>query len=218
MIELKNICKSFDDAMVIKDLSLVIEKENFVSIVGKSGSGKTTLLNMIGTLDFPDSGIISVDNINISKFSQREIAEYRNRKIGFVFQSFFLEPSFDVFHNVAVPLYISGEKDIQKRVEEVLKLVGMNDYIKKKVSKLSGGEQQRVCIARAIVNNPEIILADEPCGNLDSTNSAIIIDLLKTLAENGKKVVLVTHDMDDARKSERIVTLGDGMIMSDELL
>lgn len=215
MIELKNISKSFDGQIVIKNLSLKIEKEKFVSIVGKSGSGKSTLLNIIGSLEKSDSGNVLIDGKDILKYSIDEIAKFRNKKIGFIFQSFFLEPSYDVFHNVAVPLLINGTKDITSKVEAVLKQVGMLDFKKKKVTKLSGGEQQRICIARALVNEPDILLADEPCGNLDNFNSENIIKIIRSLSKSGKQIIMVTHDMDEAYQTDRIITLSDGCIVSD---
>ncbi len=218
MIELKNITKSFDGRTVVNDVSLLIKDENFVSIVGKSGSGKSTLLNIIGSLEKPDSGSVLIDEKDVVKMSASERAAFRNKKIGFIFQSFFLEPSYDVFHNVAVPLLIAGKKDIEQRVRSVLEQVDMLDYKDKKVVKLSGGEQQRICIARALVNEPEILLADEPCGNLDIQNSKIIMELLRSLAGNGRKVFMVTHDMDDAGMADRMVTISDGKIIRDEKL
>lgn len=218
MIELKNITKSFDGRTVVNDVSLLIKDENFVSIVGKSGSGKSTLLNIIGSLEKPDSGSVLIDEKDVVKMSASERAAFRNKKIGFIFQSFFLEPSYDVFHNVAVPLLIAGKKDIEQRVRSVLEQVDMLDYKDKKVVKLSGGEQQRICIARALVNEPQILLADEPCGNLDIQNSKIIMELLRSLAGNGRKVFMVTHDMDDAGMADRMVTISDGKIIRDEKL
>lgn len=218
MIKLENVSKSYDGQVIIDNLSLTVDKENFVSIVGKSGSGKSTLLNMLSSLERPDSGSIYIDDKDITKYTPAEKALFRNKKIGFIFQSYFLEPTYNVFENVAVPLYISEQKNIEHLVEEVLKQVGMNEYKNKRVSKLSGGEQQRICIARALVNSPELILADEPCGNLDSTNSKIVMDILKSISLNGKKIIMVTHDEDDAALTERKITLSDGIIVSDEIL
>ena len=216
MIELKNICKSFDDAMVIKDLSLVIEKENFVSIVGKSGSGKTTLLNMIGTLDFPDSGIISVDNINISKFSQREIAEYRNRKIGFVFQSYYLIPVLTVRENIEMPVLLDDKKPDKEYINDLIEMLGLKEREKHLPNQLSGGQQQRVSIARALANKPSIIFADEPTGNLDRKNGLEVMEILKASAKKYEQtLVLITHEMSIANSADRVIEISDGKIVSD---
>ncbi len=199
-------------------VTLEIGDNEFVAITGKSGSGKSTLLNLIGTLDTVTSGNIVVDGKDISKFSGRKIAAYRNKTVGFVFQSFYLEPSYTVYDNVELPLVLAGYtgKKNRPRVEAALEAVGLGDRLKEKARNLSGGEQQRVAIARAIVNDPRYILADEPCGNLDSANSENIMRILANLHTGGKTVVMVTHDPEDAQKAERIVTMSDGKIVSDE--
>ena len=217
-IKLKKVTKIYESRTVVNNASFFIKSSSFVSIVGRSGSGKSTLLNMIGSLEKPDEGSIIVNDLDISKASKKEISYYRNKTIGFVFQSFHLEPSYDVFHNVAIPLYIAGEKNIKKRVENALEIVGLADRIHSNVTKLSGGERQRVSIARAIINDPKIILADEPCGNLDTENSGVIMDLLRKLVDDGKCVLLVTHDLDDAAKTDRIITINDGSIISDKVI
>ena len=202
------------DFWALDGVSLEIGENEFVAITGKSGSGKSTLLNMIDSIT---SGSIIVDGKNISKFSGRKIAEYRNKTVGFVFQSFYLEPSYSVYDNVELPLVLSGKTGKKNRAHVVaaLEAVGLGDRLKEKARNLSGGEQQRVAIARAIVNDPRYILADEPCGNLDSANSENIMHILKNLHAGGKTVIMVTHDPEDARKAERIVTMSDGKVIGD---
>lgn len=220
MIVLKNITKSFgaagNEVCVLKNISLQIEDGEFVAIVGKSGSGKSTLLNIIGTLLKPTSGELILDDIDLSGCDEKRIAEIRNKKIGFVFQKFNLEPNFTVFQNVELPLIINGAYRNRQKVETVLKSLDLEEKIDAKAKLLSGGEQQRVAIARAIINNPDIILADEPCGNLDTENGNIVMSLLEKLHNEGKTVVLVTHDETDAKRAKRIVTLSDGEIVKDE--
>jgi len=176
MIDISHVCKIYDNRPVVNDVSFSIDKGSFISIVGKSGSGKTTLMNMIGSLILPDKGKIMVEGKDIASLKKKEIAYYRNQTIGFVFQNFHLEPTYSVYENVTLPIEISGNrKGMKKKADEVLEMVGMTEHIKKKVTELSGGEQQRICIARAIIQEPKIILADEPCGNLDTYNSEIVM-------------------------------------------
>ncbi len=222
MISIKDVKKRYKTGSksfyALDGVSLDIKKGEFVAITGKSGSGKSTLLNMIGTLDTVTSGKIFVDGKDLSEFSGKQIAAYRNKTVGFVFQSFYLEPSYTVFDNVELPLVLAGKTGKQNRqpVEEALELVKLSKKIKEKAMSLSGGEQQRVAIARAIVNNPSYILADEPCGNLDTANSENIMRILAGLHAQGKTIIMVTHDPEDAQKADRIVTMSDGKIVSDE--
>lgn len=219
MIDISHVSKIYDKRHVVNNVSFSIDKGSFISIVGKSGSGKTTLMNMIGSLILPDEGKILVEGKDISAFSEKEVAYYRNQTIGFVFQDFHLEPTYSVYENTVLPMDISGNRrGMKKRATDVLEMVGMQDHIHKKVTELSGGEQQRICVARAIIQEPKIILADEPCGNLDTYNSDIIMDLLKGLAENGCTVVLITHNPDAASMTDRIITLSDGSLIGDERL
>lgn len=218
MIKLINISKDYNDDMVVhalKDVSLEIPDSKFISIVGKSGSGKTTLLNIIGALDRPTKGEIYFQDLLITSLDDKELAEYRNKNIGYIFQDFYLEPSFTVLENVCMPLVIKGMKK-KEREEIVLKylaLLGIDKKANVMVSKLSGGEKQRCAIARALVNGGNIILADEPTGNLDSINSKIVLDELKKLTSIGKTVILVTHNEDDASKySDYVITIKDGVI------
>ena len=197
-------------------VSLCVEEGEFVAIVGKSGSGKSTLLNMIGTLDSVTSGSILLDGQDIATMNGRQLAEIRNQSIGFVFQRFNLEPEYTVYQNIELPLVISGSTKNEQRVQAVLEQLDLVSKAKLKTKLLSGGEQQRVAIARAIINDPKIILADEPCGNLDTTNSNIVMSILQALNQQGKTIILVTHDQEDAMKAQRIVTLSNGRIISDE--
>ena len=196
--------------------SLCVAEGEFVAIVGKSGSGKSTLLNMIGTLDSVTSGSILLDSQDIATMNGRQLAEVRNQSIGFVFQRFNLEPEYTVYQNVELPLVISGSTKNEQKVQAVLEQLDLTSKAKLKTKLLSGGEQQRVAIARAIINDPKLILADEPCGNLDTTNSNIVMSILQALNQQGKTIILVTHDQEDARKAQRIVTLSNGRIISDE--
>lgn len=197
-------------------VSLCVEEGEFVAIVGKSGSGKSTLLNMIGTLDSVTSGSILLDGQDIATMNGRQLAEVRNQSIGFVFQRFNLEPEYTVYQNVELPLVISGSTKNEQKVQAVLEQLDLTSKAKLKTKLLSGGEQQRVAIARAIINDPKLILADEPCGNLDTTNSNIVMSILQALNQQGKTIILITHDQEDARKAQRIVTLSNGRIISDE--
>lgn len=219
MIDISHVCKIYDNRPVVNDVSFSIDKGSFISIVGKSGSGKTTLMNMIGSLILPDRGKIVVEGKDIASLNKKEIAYYRNQTIGFVFQNFHLEPTYSVYENVTLPIEISGNrKCMKKKADEVLEMVGMTEHLKKKVTELSGGEQQRICIARAIIQKPKIILADEPCGNLDTYNSEIVMKLLRQLSENGCTVVLITHNPDAAAMTDRKITLSDGAVIEDERL
>ncbi len=198
-------------------VDLTIQNGEFIAITGKSGSGKSTLLNMIGTLDRVTEGSVVVDGRDLATLSGKEVAQYRNKTVGFVFQSFYLEPSYSVYDNVELPLVLAGSvgRRNRARVEEALAAVGLVSKIKEKARDLSGGEQQRVAIARAIAGDPAYILADEPCGNLDTANSENIMRILAALHDSGKTIVMVTHDPEDARRADRIVTMSDGKIVAD---
>lgn len=221
MISIRDVRKKYlggsKSFFALDGVSLEIGEGEFVAITGKSRSGKSTLLNMIGTLDRVTSGSIVVDGKDLSKLSGRKVAEFRNKTVGFVFQSFYLEPSYTVYDNVELPLVLAGStgKRNRKKVENALAEVGLSGKIREKARNLSGGEQQRVAIARAIVNDPVYILADEPCGNLDTVNSENIMRILASLHDAGKTIIMVTHDPEDARKADRIVTMSDGKIVSD---
>ncbi len=223
MIKIENIKKTYISEGVkceaIKGVSFEIPDGQFVSIVGRSGSGKSTLMHILGGIDSPDSGDVFFNELCITKMSYNELSKYRNKNTGFVFQAYHLEPSYTVYQNVEMPLVISGIKkeDRAKIVEEKLNEVGMLYKSKVKVSKLSGGEKQRASIARALVNSPSIILADEPCGNLDVENSNKIMNILKELSMKNIIVVLVTHNLNDSKFTDRTITILDGVVVSDEI-
>lgn len=218
MIELKNVSKIFgsgeSEVRALDDVSLTIEDGTFIAIVGKSGSGKSTMMNLIGALDKPTQGEIIADGNNLTNMKDDELAEYRNKHIGYIFQSFYLEPTFTVLENVAMPLTIAGVKksEREEKARKAIAQLGLEDKTDKKANELSGGQKQRVSIARAIVHDPEVVLADEPTGNLDSQNGVEVIRLLQGIADSGKTVVLVTHNIDDARKTDKMVVLKDGRI------
>lgn len=221
MIECKNISKKYGGDtpfFALRDVNLKINTGQFMAIVGKSGSGKSTLLNVIGLIDNVSNGKIVIDDNEIELLSKKEQASLRNKKIGYIFQSFYLEPSYSVYKNVEMPLLIGGmqKKERKMIIDECLEKVDMKDKINNPIANLSGGEKQRVCIARALVNNPDIILADEPCGNLDSENTEIVMAILEKLNMDGRTIVLVTHSMEDAVRASRIVELKDGKIVKDE--
>lgn len=221
MISVKDVKKRYivggKDYFALNGVSLDIADNEFVAITGKSGSGKSTLLNLLGSLDTATSGEIFVDGGDISKFTPKQVANYRNSTVGFVFQAFYLEPSYTVYDNVELPLILAGKVgDNRKVVEDALTKVGLVHKMNERARTLSGGEQQRVAIARAIINNPSYILADEPCGNLDTASSDNVMQILSELHACGKTIIMVTHDAEDAAKAQRIVTMSDGKIVSDE--
>lgn len=217
MIELKGVNKVYgkgDGAVhALKDCSVTIEDGKFTAILGKSGSGKSTLMNIIGALDSPTSGTVIANGKELTTLTQNELALYRNATTGFIFQSFYLEPTFTVLDNVAMPLIIGGmkRKEREEKAMKIIESVGLTDKALKKANELSGGQKQRVSIARALVHNPDIVLADEPTGNLDSVNGAEIMKLLKNICEMGKSVVLVTHNMEDAKNAQNIIHIVDGV-------
>jgi len=217
-IFLKNVSKKYDELYALKNIDLLIKTGTFLAVVGKSGSGKSTLLNLMGDLDEPTDGTVSIDGVSLSMLQQKEHDKFRNKYIGFVFQFSNLEPSYTVFENVEIPLIIAGlKKQIRKKmVLEALQKANIDHKKNQRAITLSGGEKQRVAIARAIVNNPQIILADEPCGNLDTENSDIIINLLKSLQRKDNIIVLVTHEKDHAKLADRIITLKDGEVIMDQ--
>ena len=220
MIRLIKINKLFytDDVetQAVKELSLTINKGEFVSIMGPSGCGKSTLLNIMGLLDSPTSGDIEIDGINVCGMSDKELAHFRNQKLGFIFQNFHLIPSLNVIDNVALPLlYRKGlsASERKSKAEKVLKKVGLSHRMKHLPSQLSGGQSQRVAIARAIIGNPEIILADEPTGNLDSKTGIEIMNILHQLNTEGTTIVMVTDDENIANKTGRVIRLLDGTLI-----
>ena len=219
MIELKSVTKKYkmgDEIINALDgVSLKIDKGEYVAVVGPLGSGKTTLANIIGGLDSPDSGEVVVDEMNLTQAKDSLLSEYRNKKIGFVFQTFNLQPNYTALENVMVPLIFArmavGQR--KKRAEDCLEAVGLKNRIKHRPNQLSGGERQRVAIARALANGPEIIIADEPTGNLDSQKGSEIVSVLNSLNQKGKiTLIIITHDQNIARQAKRIINIKDGRI------
>lgn len=219
LVKLTNVSKTYQMGdelkfQALKEINLNINKGEFVAIIGPSGSGKSTLMNILGLLDRPTSGTYELDGKNISRLSENEEAKTRNQKIGFVFQIFNLLPRTKAIDNVALPLIYSGlsKEERLEKAQAALEQVGLKDKLNSKPSQLSGGQQQRVAIARSLVTNPEIILADEPTGNLDSQTSLEIIDLFKKLNQAGRTIILITHEQNIARQAKRIIKLKDGRV------
>ena len=216
MIEVKNIEKSYGSLQVLKKVSLTIENNKVVTIVGPSGAGKSTLLHIIGTLDKPDRGEVVIDGVNLNRLSDDKLAEFRNRHIGFVYQFHHLLPEFTALENVAMPALIAGNnrKDSFKRAQELLDFLKLGDRVGHKPAQLSGGEQQRVSVARALMNNPELILADEPSGNLDTENARKLHDLFFVLRDTFQQTfIIVTHNEELAQLSDRKIVLQDGIVI-----
>ena len=203
----------------LKEVDLTIGDGEFVAIMGASGSGKSTLMNIIGCLDKPSSGTYSLEGVELQYYSDDELADVRNRKIGFVFQQFNLLPRMTALENVMLPLIYGGvdRERRSERAERYLKLVGLGDRVQHRPSELSGGQQQRVSIARALVNQPQILLADEPTGALDSSTSAEIMNLLEEMHRDGLTVILVTHDQEVASYAKRVIRLKDGLVVNPEI-
>lgn len=218
MIEIKSVTKSFGSLQVLKGIDLRIEKGEIVSIVGPSGAGKTTLLQILGTLDKPDSGSVVVDGIETSTLSTNKLSEFRNTHLGFVFQFHQLLPEFTAIENIMIPAYIAGmkPKEARSRAEELLAFMGLSDRATHKPNELSGGEKQRVAVARALMNNPAVILADEPSGSLDSKNKEELHKLFFELRDKfGQTFVIVTHDETLATLTDRTIHLKDGRIVGE---
>jgi putative ABC transport system ATP-binding protein len=221
LIKIDNLSKSYVmgeiELKVLKGISLTIEENEFVSIVGPSGSGKSTLMNILGCLDTPTGGKYCLDGVDVGSMGSRKLAEIRNRKIGFVFQSFNLLPRLTALENVELPLVYRGvqPKEQREKAARALEMVGLGDRLHHRPAELSGGQQQRVAIARAIVGEPPIILADEPTGNLDSSSGKEVMDLLRGLHRSGATLIVITHDMDIAREAERVLFIRDG-VMTEE--
>lgn len=221
MISVKNLKKTYflggEEVYALDDVSLSIKEHEFVAIIGQSGSGKSTFMNMLGCLDRPDSGEITLDGTDILKCKEKELSVIRNKKIGFIFQQFYLLPKLSALENVELPLIYQGMPTKKRREKAVkaLKAVGLEKRMNHKPNQLSGGQQQRVAIARALVGEPSLILADEPTGNLDSRSGKEIMMLLHNLYEEGNTIVLITHDNNVAMEAPRQVQISDGKIIKD---
>ena len=223
LIDCRNLSKSYqmgsETVHALQNINLTIEKGSFTAIVGPSGSGKSTLMNILGCLDTPTSGTYNLDGIEVSTIPASKLAEVRNHKIGFIFQSFNLLSRYNIFSNVELPLIYSGlsKKERETFVMEAIELVGLKDRIKHRPTELSGGQRQRVAIARALVNRPSIILADEPTGNLDSRTGEEILTVFRKLISRGNTIIMVTHDVKVAANADMRVTIRDGQIANEEV-
>ena len=217
MIKANSICRSYGSLDVLKGVNLSINKGEIISIVGASGAGKTTLLHILGTLDKADKGQLEINNINISSLNDKKLADFRNKNIGFVFQFHHLLPEFTALENVCIPAFIAGvsKSQAEEKATELLIFLGLKDRMSHKPSELSGGEQQRVAVARALINDPAVILADEPSGNLDSVNAKELHQLFFTLREKlNQTFVIVTHNEELANMADRKLVMKDGNIVS----
>ncbi len=226
IVQLKNITRVYKSGSLaveaLRGIDLKIFEGNFVTIMGASGSGKSTLMNILGCLDKPTSGYYNLAGDDVSTFDKNRLAKIRNRMLGFVFQSFHLLPRTSALENVELPLLYNDDKlswkEIHKRAREALEIVNLGDRTDHNPNELSGGQQQRVAIARALVSNPKILLADEPTGNLDSRTTLEIVELFQKLNQGGLTIIMVTHETEIARFSNRIITLRDGLIISDKTI
>ena len=217
LIQAKNIDKSYGALNVLKGVSIEIQRKEVVSIVGPSGAGKSTLLHIIGTLDKPDSGLVRVNNTDINSLKDKQLSAFRNKHIGFVFQFHHLLPEFTALENICIPAFIAktSKEEAEKKAMELLSFLGLEQRKNHKPSELSGGEQQRIAVARALINNPDVVLADEPSGNLDTASAKELHQLFFTLREKfGQTFVIVTHNNELAGMTDRVLTMRDGMIVS----
>jgi len=223
ILRMQEICKDYSMGEVkvkaLDHVNLTVEQGDYLAVMGPSGSGKTTLMNMIGCLDVPDSGEYILNGANVKKCSQNQLSELRNRTIGFVFQSFYLLPKLSALDNVALPLLYAGVKksERKKRAMEALRMVGLEDRAAFRSSQMSGGQCQRVAIARAMVTKPNILLADEPTGALDSATGAQIMELFREINDNGTTIIMITHDQNVANQADHIAHILDGRLTGGEL-
>ena len=218
ILKAENLCKTYGSGnaavKALDDVSLEIRKGEFTAIIGQSGSGKSTLLHMLGAMDMPDSGTLTVDGQNVFSLNDDNLAAYRRQKVGFVFQFFNLLPVMTAKENILIPLSLDGRKADEEYLAELAETMGISDRLNHYPHQLSGGQQQRVAIARAMIAKPSVILADEPTGNLDSTSGKEILSLLKsTIKKYGQTLILITHDSSVAKEADRIITIADGKII-----
>lgn len=216
MIQLKNIEKTYrrgaEEVRALRGIDLQLRAGEMLAITGPSGAGKTTLLHILGCLDQPSRGEVLIDGIDAAKISETELVRLRREKIGFVFQQFYLIPGLSVFDNIALPLLFSRKPGQRDRVTALAEMVGLGHRLNHRPSQLSGGEMQRTAIARGLINDPEVLLADEPTGNLDSENSEKIFEILRTLTSNGLSTVMITHNPELAARADRVVQIRDGLV------
>ena len=217
MLKARSIHKSYGQLQILKGVDLEVQKGEIVTIVGASGAGKSSLLNILGTLDRPDSGTLTINDIELNKLNNKQLSDFRNRQIGFIFQFHHLLAEFSALENVCIPAFIAGKSksEAEKKAAGLLDLLGLKDRLHHKPNQLSGGEQQRVAVARALINNPALIFADEPSGNLDSVNALELHELfIKLKNDFSQTFVIVTHNEDLANLSDRTVTMRDGLIVN----
>lgn len=218
IIQIVELVKDYDaNTRALNHINLTINASEWVSVMGPSGSGKTTLLNIIGCLDSPTDGTVIIDGVDITKLTEKDLTKIRSAKLGFVFQEYHLIPYLNILENVMIAQYYNNKVD-ENSAKEVLEIMGLGDRLTHLPSQLSGGEQQRVCIARALINKPKIILADEPTGNLDQKNGEIIMNLFRVLHNEGHTILLITHNPDIGKLGDKVVRLVDGKIVSDEII
>ncbi|MEZ4939018.1 MAG: ABC transporter ATP-binding protein [Crocinitomicaceae bacterium] len=216
MLKCENIHKKYGDLPILKGISLEVQDSEIVAIVGSSGAGKTTLLQILGTLDKPNEGIVEINNVQVSQLNNKQISKFRNQDIGFVFQFHQLLPEFSALENVCIPGFIGkrNAKEVKKRAKELLDYLGLKDRYQHKPSQLSGGEKQRVAVARALINSPSIVFADEPSGNLDSENSKDLYHLFDQIRKDfGISFIIVTHDIELSNLADRKITISDGKLL-----